>query len=423
MRRYENALLGAKEIVARQSASPQFEGIVEEPETDQEFSTGVDHATLREIARIATTVPTRFNVNPKIVGLLARRAKMVEGERPVDWGMAETLAFGSLLLEGTALRMTGQDTVRGTFSQRHATLYDTQTGAPWTPLEGLSENPTQFQVYDSPLSEASVLGFEYGYSVAAPQALVLWEAQFGDFVNAAQVMVDQFVAAGEDKWNQTTRVVMLLPHGYEGQGPEHSSARVERFLQLCAHGNMQVACCTTAAQYFHLLRRQAQQKMCKPLVVFTPKSLLRFPEASSPIEDFTHDGFQPIIRDGPGPPPVDVERVLICNGKIYFELNAERGKLGDQKTAILRLEQLYPFPRTLMAGHLQAYPGAMEIRWVQEEPQNMGGWSFVEKYLRAMLNPDQRLQYVGRAASASTATGSHTIHQMEQQRVVAEAFA
>ncbi|HEX9137490.1 MAG TPA: multifunctional oxoglutarate decarboxylase/oxoglutarate dehydrogenase thiamine pyrophosphate-binding subunit/dihydrolipoyllysine-residue succinyltransferase subunit, partial [Nitrospirota bacterium] len=278
-------------------------------------------------------------------------------------------------------------------------------------------------VYDSPLSEASALGFEYGYSIAAPQTLVLWEAQFGDFVNAAQVIVDQFVAAGEDKWNQTTRVVMLLPHGYEGQGPEHSSARLERFLQLCAQGNLQVTCCTTAAQYFHLLRRQARQKLSKPLVIFTPKSLLRFPEASSPIQEFTHDGFQPIIGEWPDILLADVERVLICSGKIYFDLKAERGKLGDQKTAILRLEQFYPFPGTLMAGHLNAYPRASEICWVQEEPQNMGGWGFVEKYLRTVLKPDQRLQYVGRAAGASTATGSHTIHQMEQQKIVAEAFA
>jgi len=233
-RRYHNALLGAKEIVARQFDSPQLREMGEETEPEMEPQTGVDHATLREIARIATTVPTGFNVNPKIVGLLARRAKMVEGERPVDWGMAETLAFGSLLLEGTAVRLAGQDTMRGTFSQRHATLYDTQTGTPWTPLEGALKEPARFHVYDSPLSEASALGFEYGYSIAAPQTLVLWEAQFGDFVNAAQVIVDQFVAAGEDKWNQTSRVVMLLPHGYEGQGPEHSSARLERFLQLCA---------------------------------------------------------------------------------------------------------------------------------------------------------------------------------------------
>ncbi|MBZ5551162.1 MAG: multifunctional oxoglutarate decarboxylase/oxoglutarate dehydrogenase thiamine pyrophosphate-binding subunit/dihydrolipoyllysine-residue succinyltransferase subunit [Acidobacteriia bacterium] len=423
MRRYENALLGAKEIVARQFSAPHLSERSEETGPEEGPPTGVDHATLYEIARVATTVPTGFNVNPKIVGLLARRAKMVDGARAVDWGMAETLAFGSLLLEGTAVRLAGQDTVRGTFSQRHATLYDTQTGTPWTPLEGASTDPARFRVYDSPLSEASALGFEYGYSVAAPQALVLWEAQFGDFVNAAQVIVDQFVAAGEDKWNQTSRIVLLLPHGYEGQGPEHSSARLERFLQLCAQGNLQVACCSTAAQYFHLLRRQARQKLSKPLVVFTPKSLLRFPEASSPIEEFTHGIFQPILGDGTGPPPAKVERVLICSGKIYFELNTERGKTGDQKTAILRLEQFYPFPRIQLAGHLNTYPRASEIRWVQEEPQNMGGWGFVEKYLQSLLKPEQRLRYVGRATSASTATGSHTVHQMEQQKIVAEAFA
>ncbi|MFI5175148.1 MAG: multifunctional oxoglutarate decarboxylase/oxoglutarate dehydrogenase thiamine pyrophosphate-binding subunit/dihydrolipoyllysine-residue succinyltransferase subunit [Terriglobia bacterium] len=422
MRRYENALLGAKEIVAREPASPQLLETGEDLELEEKFSTGVGHAILREIARVATTVPSGFTVNPKIVGLLARRAKMVEGDRPVDWGMAETLAFGSLRLEGTAIRMAGQDTVRGTFSQRHATLYDTQTGTPWTPLEGLSDNPAQFQVYDSPLSEASVLGFEYGYSVAAPLALVLWEAQFGDFANAAQVIVDQFVAAGEDKWNQSSRIVMLLPHGYEGQGPEHSSARVERFLQLCAHGNLQVTCCTTAAQYFHLLRRQARKKSSKPLVVLTPKSLLRFPEASSPIQDFTSGDFQPILQDQMASHSAGVERILICSGKIYFELNAERQKLGDGRTAILRVEQFYPFPASQLEKHLASYSQPLEIRWVQEEPENMGGWRFMEEHLRRILKSEVGLRYVGRAASASTATGSHTIHQMEQQRIIASAF-
>ena len=274
-RRYENAQLGAKAIVAKQTTEVAVPDSVPEPETVEVIETGVDQETLRRIAHAITAVPRGFNLNPKIVGLLARRAKMVEGASAVDWGMAEALAFGSLLIEGTPVRLSGQDTVRGTFSHRHAAFTDTQTGEEWTPLAQLASRQQSIEIYDSPLSEAGALGFEYGYSVAAPSALVLWEAQFGDFINAAQVIVDQFIASGEQKWNQPSGIVLLLPHGYEGQGPEHSSARIERFLQLCAEGNLQVANCTTAAQYFHVLRRQARQRQRKPLVVITPKSLLR----------------------------------------------------------------------------------------------------------------------------------------------------
>lgn len=422
MRRYENALLGAKEIVARQSEPPPLPSNLAEPEPRNDINNGVEHDALREIASVVTTVPRGFNVNPKIVGLLARRAKMVEGEHPVDWGMAEALAFGSLLLEGTSIRMAGQDTVRGTFSQRHATLYDTQTGKPWMALLGLASHPSQLQVYDSPLSEASALGFEYGYSVSSPDALVLWEAQFGDFINAAQVMVDQFIAAGEEKWNQTSRVVLLLPHGFEGQGPEHSSARIERFLQLCAGGNMQVAYCSTSAQYFHLLRQQARQEWIKPLVVFTPKSLLRFPDAASPIDEFTRGGFQPVLADKTISDASEVRRIFLCSGKIYFELKSEREKLGEQNTTILRLEQFYPFPTNLLRNHLQLYPQASEVCWVQEEPANMGGWVFVQHQLMSLLRSGQTLRYVGRPPSASTATGSYTMHQMEERKILQQAF-
>jgi 2-oxoglutarate dehydrogenase E1 component len=335
--------------------------------------------------------------------------------------MAEALAFGSLLVEGTAVRLTGQDTVRGTFSHRHAAFIDTQTGQEWAPLSQLSGG-AKYEIYDSPLSEAGALGFEYGYSVAAPSALVLWEAQFGDFINAAQVIVDQFIASGEEKWNQPSRIVLLLPHGYEGQGSEHSSARIERFLQLCAEGNMQVVNCSTAAQYFHVLRRQARQDAIKPLIVITPKSLLRLPEAASQVEEFTSGGFLPVMSDKLQVVDDSVNRVLLCSGKVFYDLVAERQKLEDSSVAIIRVEQFYPFPKNLLIEQLSRYSSAKDIRWVQEEPENMGGWSFMESRLLKLLGSNRSLRYVGRPASASPATGSHTIHQMEQQRLVKEAF-
>jgi 2-oxoglutarate dehydrogenase E1 component len=271
------------------------------------------------------------------------------------------------------------------------------------------------------LSEAGALGFEYGYSVASPSALVLWEAQFGDFINAAQVIVDQFIASGEEKWNQGCGVVLLLPHGYEGQGSEHSSARIERFLQLCAEDNIQVVNCTTAAQYFHVLRRQALIRPRKPLVIITPKSLLRLPEAASGIEHFTSGGFLPVIVDNQQPGD-GVNRLLLCSGKVYYELAAGREKLGASNVAITRVEQFYPFPKNLLLNELSRLTNLTDVRWVQEEPQNMGGWSFMEPRLVKLLSAKQTLRYIGRPPSASPATGSHTIHQMEQQRLVKEAL-
>lgn len=422
MRRYENAQLGAKEIVARQGKEPALPLPAPEPQSVEIIATGVDQATLRAIAHTITTVPRGFNLNPKIVGLLGRRSKMVEGGVPIDWGAAEALAFGSLLVEGTSVRLTGQDTVRGTFSHRHAAFVDTQSGEEWTPLTTITDR-AKFQIYDSPLSEAGALGFEYGYSVASPQALIVWEAQFGDFINAAQVIVDQFISSAEEKWNQTSRIVLLLPHGYEGQGPEHSSARIERFLQLCAEQNMQVVNCTTAAQYFHVLRRQARQDAGKPLIVITPKSLLRLPEAASSIDEFTGGGFLPVIGDAGVKDAANVNRILLCSGKVFYDLIAQRKNLGDESTAIVRVEQFYPFPANMIADQLSKHASASDICWVQEEPQNMGGWFFMEPRLRAMLNANRRLRYAGRAPSASPATGSHTIHQMEQRQLVKEAFS
>ncbi|HLF84233.1 MAG TPA: multifunctional oxoglutarate decarboxylase/oxoglutarate dehydrogenase thiamine pyrophosphate-binding subunit/dihydrolipoyllysine-residue succinyltransferase subunit, partial [Blastocatellia bacterium] len=418
-RRYENAQLGAKAIIAKQDTQIALPAHEPEPETIEVIESGVDRETLRRIAHAITTVPRGFNLNPKIVGLLARRAKMVEGAAGVDWGMAEALAFGSLLIEGTPVRLSGQDTVRGTFSHRHAAFTDTQTGEEWAPLAQLADG-AKYEIYDSPLSEAGALGFEYGYSVAAPSALVLWEAQFGDFINAAQVIVDQFIASGEEKWNQQCGIVLLLPHGYEGQGSEHSSARIERFLQLCAEGNMQVVNCTTAAQYFHVLRRQARQRPRKPLVVITPKSLLRLPDAASPVEQFISGGFLPVIGDD-SIAAASVTRLLLCSGKVYYDLIAERKKLNDSSIAILRVEQFYPFPKNLLVKELSRFPKAADVRWVQEEPENMGGWTFMEPRLLKMLGSTRTLRYIGRPESASPATGSHTIHQMEQQRLVKEA--
>jgi 2-oxoglutarate dehydrogenase E1 component len=422
MRRYENAQLGAKAIVAQKGKEITLPAPVPEIESVETLETGVERDTLRQIVHTITTVPSGFNLNPKIVSLLSRRARMVEGAAAVDWGTAEALAFGSLLVEGTSVRLAGQDTVRGTFSHRHASFIDTKTGEEWIPLTKLAPDKARFQIYDSPLSEAGALGFEYGYSVASRGTLVLWEAQFGDFVNAAQVIIDQFIASGEEKWNQTTRLALLLPHGYEGQGPEHSSARFERFLQLCAENNMQVVNATSAAQYFHLLRRQARQEMSKPLIVISPKSLLRLPEAASSIDEFTRGGFHAVLTDAEAN-AASVKRVLLSSGKVYYDLAAERKKLNDQGTAIIRLEQFYPFPKKQLVDELNLYANATDICWVQEEPQNYGGWFFIEPRLRQLLKANQRLRYAGRAPSASTATGSHTLHMLEQQQLVKEAFA
>ncbi|MBL8149408.1 MAG: multifunctional oxoglutarate decarboxylase/oxoglutarate dehydrogenase thiamine pyrophosphate-binding subunit/dihydrolipoyllysine-residue succinyltransferase subunit, partial [Blastocatellia bacterium] len=420
MRRYENAQLGAKETVARQGKDHILPDPLPEPDPELGLDTGVAQPILKEIGHAVNSVPRGFNLNPKIVGLLTRRAKMVEGEVAVDWGMAEALAFGSLLLEGTSVRLSGQDSVRGTFSQRHAGFYDSQTGDQWIPLSVLPEAKGTFCVYDSPLSEAGVLGFDYGYSVVWPESLVLWEAQFGDFVNAAQVIIDQFIAAGEEKWHQKCNLVMLLPHGYEGQGPEHSSGRVERFLQLCAGGNMFVVCATTASQYFHLLRRQIKKPINKPLIVMTPKSLLRMHEASSPISEFTTGEFRPVLPDTDITDNSRVKKALLCTGKVYYDLEIERRRIKDDTTAIIRVEQLYPFPKTLLAEQISLYNSNVEIRWVQEEPQNMGYWHYIEPRLRDLFKKE--IKYIGRYPSSSTATGSHTIHHTEQKHLTEEAF-
>jgi len=360
-----------------------------------------------------------------MVGQLARRAKMGEGEAPMDWGFAEAMAFGSLVIEGFPVRVSGQDSGRGTFSQRHASMYDTLTGERWTPLSELrSDNvrDARFYVFDSSLSESGVLGFEYGYSVKSKPDLVCWEAQFGDFANGAQVIIDQYIAASEDKWKQNCRLVMLLPHGFEGQGPEHSSARLERFLQLCAENNLQVCNPTTPSQYFHMLRRQVKQEIVRPLIVMTPKSLLRLPTATSTMEELTKGGFKPVIDDAGVVDTTKVKRVVICSGKVYYDLEAARIDARDERVAVVRLEQFYPFPKTALEEIIARYPNATQLFWTQEEPQNMGGWFFVEPRLREIAREGMTLRYVGRAPSASPATGSYAIHELEQRKLVDESL-
>ena len=424
VRRYEEALANAKRKVAEEPKQPHQR--VEELDGSEVIPTGVSPETIRSIAHKIAVVPEGFHVNPKMVGQLARRAKMGDGSAPLDWAFAEAIAFGSLVLEGTRVRLSGQDSGRGTFSQRHAVLYDTQTGKAWAPLSELrsESNPeARFDVFDSSLSEEGVLGFEYGYTVVNHSALVLWEAQFGDFGNGAQTIIDQYIAASEDKWKQTSRLVMLLPHGYEGQGPEHSSARLERYLQLCAENNLQVCYPTTPAQYFHLLRRQVRPGMERPLVVMTPKSLLRLPAASSSIDDLANGGFKPLIDNADISDRDAVKRVVLCSGKVYYDLVEARKKTEKRDVAVVRLEQLYPFPLQSIRETLARYPNASKLAWVQEEPQNMGGWTFVQERLENLLSNCQRPRYIGRTASASPATGSYSIHQKEQAELVNEALA
>jgi len=344
----------------------------------------------------------------------------------MDWAFGEALAIGSLVLEGSPVRLSGQDSGRGTFSQRHASMYDTMTGERWSPLTELrneKEPRARFYVYDSSLSEAGVLGFEYGYAVACPNDLVLWEAQFGDFSNGAQVIIDQYISSSEDKWKQKARLVLLLPHGFEGQGPEHSSARLERYLQLCAENNLQVCYPTTPAQHFHLLRRQVKQEIVRPLVVMTPKSLLRLPAASSTIEDLTSGGFQPVIGDNHIKDQSKVTRVVLCSGKVYYDIETARSEAGTSNVAVIRLEQFYPFPGQSIAKIFGTYPNAKQCIWAQEEPQNMGGWHFVADRLRAVVPNGVEVMYVGRAASASPATGSYAIHELEQKQLVEQTLS
>jgi 2-oxoglutarate dehydrogenase E1 component len=416
-------------------------GYQNEPSPD----TSISQDVLEKVRTALTTLPEGFTPHPKLKPVLARRKNMAEGKEALDWGAAEQIAFGSLLVDGFRVRLSGQDVGRGTFSHRHAIVHDYATGEGYVPLNALAQDvkaspvvdpivvenalthetnepvaETSFSVYDSLLSEYGVLGFEYGYSVADPGALVLWEAQFGDFMNGAQIIIDQFISSAEEKWGQHSGLVLLLPHGYEGQGPEHSSARLERFLTLCAEGNMQVIYPTTPAQYFHALRRQMKNNPRKPLIVTTPKSLLRHPMAVSTVEELLHGRFEPVLRDVATSD--EVRRVIITSGKVYYDLKTARDK-ASANVPILRLEQFYPFPQKLLAGALAGYPNATEILWVQEEPRNMGAWPFLRERLEGLMGPNQKLQYAGRPLAAAPATGSHHRHDEQQKALVEKALA
>jgi 2-oxoglutarate dehydrogenase E1 component len=423
----ERVFAETREAISSSADEGTGEGI--EPPSEQKASVGssrrtaVDLEVVKQIADAHVALPDGFTVHPKLMPLLQKRAAMAS-EGGIDWAMGELFAFGSLLLEGKPVRLAGQDSRRGTFVQRHAVLTDKETGQEWVPLAHLDEGQARFWIYDSLLSEFAAMGFEYGYSVARPDALVLWEAQFGDFFNGAQTIIDEFVSSSEQKWGQRSSVVLLLPHGFEGQGPDHSSGRIERFLQMCAEENMTVAYPSTPASYFHLLRRHAYLEPRRPLVVFTPKSMLRLKAAASEVEDFTSGGFRPVLPEvEKGIDPANVRRVLLCSGKVYYDLLAERAKRagsGGAEVAIVRVEQLAPLPGAEIAETVGAYPQA-ELVWVQEEPANQGPWPFMALNLPAHLG-GRTLSSVSRAASASPAAGSHKKHDLEQRALVEHAF-
>jgi 2-oxoglutarate dehydrogenase E1 component len=367
------------------------------------------------------TPPVDFTPHPKVEAVLKARREMGSGEALFDWGGAELAALATLVSEGTRLRFSGQDVRRGTFSHRHAGLYDSKTGRSWIGLRDVAAKPELVEIYNSPLSEVGVLGFEYGYSLDCPDGLVLWEAQFGDFVNVAQVIIDQFIASAEDKWKRLSGLVMLLPHGMEGAGPEHSSARLERFLAMGADDNIQVTCPSTSSQYFHLLRRQANRWWKKPLIVMTPKSLLRSKDASSPITELTSGQFYEVLGDTKVVPE-KTTRVLICSGKLYFELAAYREQLKRDDVAIVRLEQLYPFPAAALDEELSKYPSSASCFWVQEEPRNQGAWGFLRMRFGERLLDKFPFRGISRPEAASPATGSATSHRIEQQNILKQAF-
>jgi 2-oxoglutarate dehydrogenase E1 component len=388
----------------------------------EQVETGVPIERLQQVAERIASVPPGFEVHRKLVPFLERRGKAIAEGAEVDWAFGEALAFGSLLLEGYSVRLSGQDSSRGTFSQRHAVLVDQGSEAEYAPLAHLSNSQGRFEVYDSLLSEAAVLGFEYGYTLVDPTTLVLWEAQFGDFANGAQVIIDQFVSCAAQKWGRISGLVMLLPHGYEGQGPEHSSGRIERYLQLCAEDNMQVVNCTTPAQYFHVLRRQMRRNYRAPLVIFTPKSLLRAPRAASKPAEFTNGRFRTVIGDESAPPD-RVRSVLFCSGKVYYDLLEERERRGlEAEVALVRVEQLYPWDAEAVRAALVPYRSAERFVWVQEEPKNMGAWFFVDDLLREAIPRGATLLYAGRPPMAAPAGGSMRLHRQRQGALLAQAF-
>jgi 2-oxoglutarate dehydrogenase E1 component len=389
--------------------------------------TAVPITELRRIAEKITTVPQSLKLHPLVEKVIADRRAMGQGELSLDWGMGEHMAFASLVAAGYAVRLSGQDSGRGTFTHRHAVLHD-QNRERWDsgyyiPLEHVADDQGPFRVIDSVLSEEAVLGFEYGYATAEPNALVIWEAQFGDFVNGAQVVIDQFISSGESKWGRSCGLTMMLPHGYEGQGPEHSSARIERFLQLCAENNMQVCQPTTPAQIFHVLRRQMIRPFRKPLMIMTPKSLLRNKEAVSSLQELAKGGFQTVIGENTaGIDAKAVRKIVICSGKVYYDLTGARRERELVDVAILRVEQLYPFPHKALEAEMRKYPGATQVVWCQDEPQNQGAWFFVQHHIQDALKEGQRLSYAGRPASASPAAGYYDKHYAQQKELLTAAL-
>jgi 2-oxoglutarate dehydrogenase E1 component len=387
--------------------------------TAEAVETAIPADRLRALNEQLLAVPEGFTVNPKLAQQLERRRETIE-TGGIDWGQAEALALGSLLEDGIPIRLSGQDTERGTFSHRHLVLHEPETGETVAPIQHLSGAGASFEVYNSPLSEYAALGFEYGYSVSAPDALVLWEAQFGDFVNGAQIVIDQFIVAGRSKWKQTSRLTLLLPHGYEGNGPEHSSARLERFLQLGAQENIRVANCTTAAQYFHLLRRQALDAVARPLVLMTPKGLLRLKQAASSLDELAGGSFHAVLDDA----TVDhaaVERLVLCSGKLYYDIVGHELRDTTGHVAVARIEQLYPFPLESLEELLRQYPRLRDVIWAQEEPQNMGPWRSIRHRLEEAVSRASSadgVQYVGRTWKASPSEGYPTAHHREQDRIV-----
>jgi 2-oxoglutarate dehydrogenase E1 component len=379
---------------------------------------------LQRLAEKLTTVPDSFKLHPRVEKILADRRLMGAGKLPLDWGMAENLAYAALLENGYGVRISGQDSGRGTFFHRHAVLHD-QNRDKWhageyVPLQHIADNQPHFLVIDSVLSEAAVLGFEYGYSTAEPDQLVVWEGQFGDFANGAQVVIDQFICAGETKWGRLCGLTLMLPHGYEGQGPEHSSARLERYLQLCAEYNMQVCVPSTPAQMFHMLRRQMLRPYRKPLIIMSPKSMLRHKESVSSLDDLAHGAFQPLIPEQEKLDPKKVKRVIACSGKVYYDLLATRRERKIKDIAILRVEQLYPFPHEEFSAQMKLYSKAKEVMWVQEEPKNQGAWYTIEHYLRQHMKLGQTLTYSSRKSSAAPAVGYMAEH-VEQQKALVDA--
>ncbi len=390
---------------------------------NMDVETGVSAKTLNDLALRLLGIPDGFELHPRIVKIMEDRRKMAEGKSPLDWGMAENLAYATLINEGYPVRISGQDSGRGTFFHRHATLHDQNSRGVYVPLRNLYDGQPRFLVINSVLSEEAVLAFEYGYATAEPDTLVIWEAQFGDFANGAQVVIDQFISSGETKWGRLCGLTMYLPHGYEGQGPEHSSARLERYLQLCADNNQQVCVPTTPAQFFHLIRRQAIRKFKRPLVVMTPKSLLRHKLSTSQLSNIESGQFQLIIPEMEPLESDTVKRVVLCSGKVYFDLLEERQRRNIHDTALLRVEQLYPFPRDELRSELARYPSADEVFWCQEEPRNQGAWYQIQHHILACTKDTQSIHYSGRAPSPSSAAGYHSIHAKQQKQLVDEALS